>query len=772
MMPTSGRWGVWSLRSHLSALLVLNIVLTLGVAGAAVLLYRIPQIEQATQQALHEEAREMRDRLERMLRAHQARLELMSALLAEAPARRAHSVIDLGGRSGDFRVVYRVSPQGRILALGAAESQGAARSELVGSDLSSNSLFQAAAVAQGVAWSGRHLSLLTGQPTAGVAYRARSDDLLMAEVPVAALLDTVEAAAGGRSRAIWVVDRAGEIIADTVGRHDMGQINIRNWALMESMQARLDAPQRFQLHGTDHRAAAAHSSELDWYFIAHAPIGLANPDVRDAVLAVLATVCGGVLVGLLVAPYWARRMGRPLQPILARAGETLHASTQGAFWPQGSVAEFNRLALHLGAMANTLREREQKFLAIFNGSPVPMVVTDARNGYRLVDANEAWCRTMMHRREDVLGRTAVELKVFTAQERAALAVPAPGSRLQTEILARRSDGAVLTLRSFGQQVELGHERWLIWASIDIGPMRRVEHELRALNQLLEVRVHARAKALARSNAELSQTVGRLRDAQQELVRAGKMAALGSLVAGVAHELNTPLGNGVLAVGGMADAAQRLRAAMQGGLKRADLQRLVHSLEQGADIAGRNLRRAAALVHSFKQVAVDQTSEQRRRFELAEVVHEMVVSLRPSFARQPWQIDVQVPAQGLELDSYPGALGQALGNLIQNAVVHGFEGREHGRVSITAGRMAHDMFWLRVADDGHGIAPEHLDRIFDPFMTTRMGRGGTGLGLHISYNAVVHLLGGQLNVRSTEGQGSCFEMRLPATAPRQLQEAAA
>jgi signal transduction histidine kinase len=228
----------------------------------------------------------------------------------------------------------------------------------------------------------------------------------------------------------------------------------------------------------------------------------------------------------------------------------------------------------------------------------------------------------------------------------------------------------------------------------------------------------------------------------------------------------------MAVSAMGDATRSFQSAMQAGVRREDLRQLVDSIVQGTDIAGRNLRRATELVHSFKQAAADQAGALRRSFELAEVVHEMVVSLQPSFARKPWRIEVDVPATGLRMDSYPGALGQALGNLIENAVLHGFDGRSHGTVRITAGALADRRIWLHVVDNGRGIAAGHLNRIFDPFMTTRMGRGGTGLGLHISYNAVVNLLGGTLTVDSVLGQGACFAMRLPAEAPRPAGKAGA
>jgi C4-dicarboxylate-specific signal transduction histidine kinase len=295
-------------------------------------------------------------------------------------------------------------------------------------------------------------------------------------------------------------------------------------------------------------------------------------------------------------------------------------------------------------------------------------------------------------------------------------------------------------------------------------MRRIGNELRELNTELEARVQRRTEALAAANAELSSVVAHLRETQGELVRVEKMAALGGLVAGVAHELNTPLGNSLMAVTALTDEVRQFRAVLHTGLRRSALHSLLDSADQATDIAARNLHRAADLVTSFKQVAVDQTSSQRRHFELREVVDEMVASLRPTFARTPYTIVVDVPT-GLRLDSYPGALGQVIGNLVHNAVLHGFEGRPQGTVRITGERDGQGAVLLRVADDGGGIAPDLLERIFDPFVTTKMGRGGTGLGLHIAFNAVTNVLGGSLTVRSEVGAGATFEMRLPDTAPR-------
>ncbi|WP_326533173.1 sensor histidine kinase [Pseudorhodoferax sp.] len=754
------------LRSHLAALLVVATLLSFVLVAVAVLAYRVPGIEAESRLDQAHAVDEMRKRLELLLERHRKRLELLEQLIDAAPHADANAVLDAGAGDGSgLRAVYRVSPQGRINAVGLAPSLRDQREDLLGNDMSGNQLLQAVNRPQDVSWSVLYPSLLNGTPSVAVAQRDAQGDVLIAELPLATLLDAVQVVAGARASTVWVVDRDGALVADSRGGADIGRLNIRDLPLMQALLQGQVPAERLHLEGNWFHAAVSYSPTLGWFFIGRVPLGWANPEVRDTVLSAVVGLAGAVAVALLVAPYWARRMARPLDRIIARADRSASGEDPAQPWPRGSVAEFNRLADELESLTTAVHARERKSQAIFHASPVPMAVVDADNDNRMLDVNQAFCAEFRFRREDVLGRNTLELDLWVdRRDRATLRHDAGRTEGSDDVWLRRSDGTMVRVRVHGRLVRVSGGLRTVWAAVDVGPLRRGEQELRDLNQQLEERVEQRTAALAQANADLSQTVEQLRTAQGELVRADKMAALGRLVAGVAHELNTPLGNGVMAVSAMADATRSFQAAMQSGVRRGDLQQLVDSLVQGADIAGRNLRRAAELVHSFKQVAVDQTSAQRRSFELGEVVHEMVVSLKPSFARQPWKIEVEVPASGLRLDSYPGALGQVLGNLIQNAFVHGFDGRAHGTVRITAGRGEDGWIWLRVADDGRGIAAEHIDRVFEPFMTTRMGRGGTGLGLHISHNAVVELLGGTLTVQSTPGQGTCFEVRLPQGAP--------
>jgi signal transduction histidine kinase len=181
-----------------------------------------------------------------------------------------------------------------------------------------------------------------------------------------------------------------------------------------------------------------------------------------------------------------------------------------------------------------------------------------------------------------------------------------------------------------------------------------------------------------------------------------------------------------------------------------------------------LYRAANLVTSFKQVAVDQTSSQRRRFALAEVVGEIILTMWPTLKKTAYTVEQHIPGD-LRLDSYPGPLGQVVTNLVNNALVHAFEGRSSGSVTITARPGAAGWLELVVQDDGLGIPAANLNRIFDPFFTTKLGAGGSGLGLNIAHNIVSNILGGKIDVESEAGVGTTFSLTLPTVAPQRQAE---
>ncbi|QPF75081.1 GAF domain-containing protein [Roseateles sp. DAIF2] len=268
-------------------------------------------------------------------------------------------------------------------------------------------------------------------------------------------------------------------------------------------------------------------------------------------------------------------------------------------------------------------------------------------------------------------------------------------------------------------------------------------------------------AVALDNAEAYR---RLQLTQAQLVEREKLASLGALVAGVAHELNTPIGNSLLMASTLHDGSRRFVEQVRGGaLRRSELERFCAHAEESSSLLVRSLGRAAQLVASFKQLAVDQTSDRRRGFDLAKVCEEVALTLDNRLRREEHRLELAVPPD-LQFDSFPGPLEQVLSNLVLNAVLHGFEGRSGGRMRLSAEAMGADWVRLVFSDDGRGIPAEQLPRIFDPFFTTKMGRGGSGLGLHICYTIVSSLLGGQISVSSVAGQGTRFELLLPRVAP--------
>jgi len=267
-------------------------------------------------------------------------------------------------------------------------------------------------------------------------------------------------------------------------------------------------------------------------------------------------------------------------------------------------------------------------------------------------------------------------------------------------------------------------------------------------------------AIALDNA---QAYRQLQDAQTQLVSQEKLAALGALMAGVAHELNTPIGNSLLIASTLQQKTAELEEQMNGaGLKRSALAAYIADARKAHELVMRGLDSAAELVNSFKQVAVDRTTEQRRVFDLAQVSQEVIATMMNRVRAAGHRIEVAIP-EPVSLDSYPGPYGQVIANFINNALLHAFGARRDGGMWLRASAAGDGRVTVTFSDNGGGIAPEHMSRIFDPFFTTKLGQGGSGLGLSISYNIVTSLMGGQITVHSSR-EGTTFTLDLPLVAP--------
>jgi PAS domain S-box-containing protein len=437
-------------------------------------------------------------------------------------------------------------------------------------------------------------------------------------------------------------------------------------------------------------------------------------------------------------------------------------------------AELAQLAHNFRYMTEKLREREAVLVrseafkdALFQTIPDVVFVKDLQG--RFLSVNRAFEQTFGQPLNAILGKSdadlvsAEEAAYFSARDQEALTAGGPtyseneNHHAQTGALLRYetiktpivdADGDCLGLLGIGR---------------DITERRRAQAQLEALNHELEDRVLARTRDLAAANIELKDAMQTLQRTQSELVQGEKLASLGRMVAGVAHELNTPIGNALTIGSTMADHAKRMHSAMsQDRLKRSELADYLRESAEGAQVLERALRQASRLIASFKQVAADQQSEQRRPFDLSTNIDEILAILRPGLRGTDITLESAVPP-GIAMDSYPGLLAQVLSNLVTNAKVHAFEGVVQGAIRVEVQDLG-EMVSLSIRDNGNGIPEAIRSRIFDPFFTTRMGRGGTGLGLSIVHGIVTQGLCGGIRVDYSAAHGTCFVVTVPKVVP--------
>lgn len=283
---------------------------------------------------------------------------------------------------------------------------------------------------------------------------------------------------------------------------------------------------------------------------------------------------------------------------------------------------------------------------------------------------------------------------------------------------------------------------------DITGRKAAEEKVMILNQELEQTV-----------SELQNSLQMLQETQHQLIQAEKMAALGGLVAGVAHEINTPVGISVTAASLLDEKTKECSTLFEAQkMKRSDLENYMRLARDSSGMILSNLRRASDLINSFKQVAVDQTCEQSGIFNLRECIDNIIMTMRPTLRKTSHEVQVHCP-ENLALDSYPGAIGQAISNLIVNSLVHGFEEMENGTIVIEVHEQQGDIE-ICYSDNGKGIPGNHIEHIFEPFFTTKRNNGGTGLGLHILYNLVTQTLDGHITCESRSGGGALFRVVIP------------
>jgi signal transduction histidine kinase len=307
----------------------------------------------------------------------------------------------------------------------------------------------------------------------------------------------------------------------------------------------------------------------------------------------------------------------------------------------------------------------------------------------------------------------------------------------------------------------------------IDALDRMKNALQSSFLKLEDKVTARTKTLQTTNKELENALISIEQAQKTLVENEKLAALGSLVAGIAHELNTPIGNARLVTSSLKTDADNLKSKSDSNsLTKSEFERLTENIVDSSKLIERNISKAVTLIQNFKQVAVDRTSDRKREFNLNEFIREFESTVHHRTKNMPIEVFLDLD-RDVEVYSYPGALSQVIDNFINNAIRHAFEDSaldkdNQGLITIATKVSDHHVA-LSVSDNGMGMSPDVQARIFEPFFTTKLGKGGSGLGMHIVHNLVNGPLCGKINISSNGENGSTFILSIPHRLEKELDD---
>lgn len=632
------------LRTSVVLLQFSTIIITLAVVGTALLTYVINEFSRESLQYATRASETMAKRVEDFLESLTSDVVLIGKHYEANPAADISEFLETA-RKMRFSAIFIVGSDDILKVASLSSGNKAREGELSGVDLSSYPLLSVARAAERPTWSGKHISAITGDVTVGLAVPLSTGEAVIVEIPLSTIVAVGNVFREKGHLDYWMIDSKGEVVADTSGVRTQ-MMNLSNLEIVQAGFAGAEQPKLMNFRGQDYNISATYSDELGWLFVGRVPAGLANPDLRKVLYPVLAFALGTAVFGLLLAPFWARRITKPVSTVTELASQ-IAAGQRPVNWPHGAIHEFNTLIDDLKAMSDAISKREV--------------------------------------------------------------------------------------------------------------------ELRDLNEGLETRVEERTRELIRINDDLKTAMVEIQQARDGLIQSEKTAALGRMVAGISHELNTPLGNGRMAVSTLAARLETFRERLSDPVDRKDLDKFLETVGMSVEIAENNLVRASNLVRSFKEVSADRTASRRRKVILKELLDEVTLTLTPTLKRSPVTLEVDIPST-IWVDSYPGELGQVITNLIENAIVHAFYGKDAGKIVITASQTTEDIVTINLSDDGNGMTPDVVRKAFDPFFTTALGKGGTGLGLYIVHRTVEAVLGGTVTLKSKINQGTIFKLEIPVLAP--------
>lgn len=679
------------------------------------------------------------------------------------------------GSSSYFEAIYVTDRLGLIDYIGLGRDHRESRDLYVGMDVSNNAMYDAKPEDDRT-WSDVFLSVVTGRLS--IAYLRRiGSRAVIAEIAIDRL-PRLSRQLSDNNMLVMILDQNADIIGHPDPDLSQQQVNLSNLPLFNRASDEAMSSEFFVLDNVRYFGTAVQMDNPPWYVVVAQDDAVFSRPLSNAIKIWLPAMMVLIALAFWVTRIRARHLSARFAD-LARLARNIAAGDYSQVSLDSEIVEFQQLVDNLGTMAlsierreQSLKLKEQQLRNTLELTPNVAVQWFDDDGHILY-WNRASEDLFGYTAHQVLGKTPAQLD-FLPDPQSLVDRLLEVTRLDTAVGPWESsfnmpDGTVGTLVATAFAIPDGERRHILVAmEVDVTRQKHAEESTRRLNAELEDRVAKRTDELQQRNAELHDALRSLGETMDQLVQSEKLASLGSLVAGVAHELNTPIGNALIAASSMRDFAIEFANEFKGGqLRKSSLEAFVEDAITAADITERNLQRASQLVTGFKQVAVDQSSSQRREFALAEVIGEILLTLQPLLKRTRIEVVDNVP-EAICMDSYPGPLGQVVSNLITNAVIHGLDSDE-GTLSIKAQCDEHRVF-LSVEDNGRGIPVDVLKNIYDPFYTTRLGQGGSGLGLHIAHQIVTDVLGGDMTVNSELNRGTRFDITLPRISPTSAESA--
>lgn len=757
-----------SLKSFLSLQFLLVSLIPIAVVLALAAMFLFPHL--AKQETLEQEAlaQAITSRVESQFESAKRELRRFSELLPflNNEAQIQQLLDNVADINAVYEAIYITDHDGTVIHIGLPELYQPLRSNYIGLDMSRKTFFVEGQKTKQERFYGTFLSAVSGRLSAG--YLIPMDgQMLIAEITVDQLPELSQFLSRESGQTIMILDREGHLLVHPDASFEHQQLNLSNLPLVKQGLEQGGASGAFSFQGVDYFGTVVLIEKSGWIVI----VSKTLERYRDTLVASGFILLIALLTGMVVSVIIARVIGGVFSQRFKVFMQLAEAITSGNYDVQPVPSKIKEIEVlgdeilnagqQIKSREQALATKEQRYRALVEQSPVAVIEWDEHL------AIVGWNRVA----QDILGfldkESATSAVDYLAQEENQQQLAALATRFESdasfiaEHQFKSETGDSIICRSFNATISGDDGELLGYLSLveDITEQRRIEQQIQDLNTRLEQRVANRTTALSNTNEQLKHALKNLKRTQSELLRADKLAALGAMVAGVSHELNTPIGNAVMAITTLEKQTTHFEQQYQSGaVKRSTFEDYLAISKESEQLVAKNLYRAAELITSFKQVAVDQTSAQKRTFELRQHLEEVLLTLKPLFKKTSVSLKSNIP-MGIQLNSYPGSLGQVVTNLINNALIHGFEAGDPGLISISAERVGDDTVKIVIEDNGKGIPEENQDKVFDPFFSTRLGEGGTGLGLHIVHNIVTGVLAGSVELISRE-KGTRFEVSIP------------